>query len=64
MVAMLTTEEAARLFRVSTAQMRRLAVLYPIQLGAVKRTPRGVWLFPEDKARAAVEVGLTDEVAV
>lgn len=60
-VRMLTTEEVADLFRVSTAQMKRWAVLYPRQLGAVKRTPRGAWLWPEDKARNALESGLVDE---
>ena len=58
---MLTTEEVADLFRVSTAQMKRWAVKYPRQLGAVKRTPRGRWLWPEDLARAALVRGLVDE---
>lgn len=63
MPEMLTTEEVADLFRASTSQVKRWAVLYPIQLGAVKRTPRGAWLFPEDKARAALVSGLVDESA-
>lgn len=58
---MLTTEEVADLFRVSTAQMKRWAVRYPKQLGAVKRTPRGRWLWPESKARNALAAGLVDE---
>lgn len=62
MPEMLTTEEAACLFRCSTAKMKRMAVQYPNQLGAVKRTPRGVWLFPEDKAREALAKGLVEEV--
>lgn len=64
MPEMLTTEEASRLFRCSTAQMRRLAVLYPTQLGAVKRSPRGAWLFADDKVRDALANGLVDEPAV
>lgn len=60
---MLTTEEVAHLFRVSTSHMKRWAVLYPKQLGAVKRTPRGQWLWPADKVRAALSAGLVDESA-
>jgi hypothetical protein len=61
---MLTTEEVANLFRVSTAHVKRWAVLYPKQLGAVKRTPRGAWLFPDDLVRAALVNGLVDETEV
>lgn len=60
---MLTTEEVADLFRVSAAQVKKWAVLYPNQLGAVKRTQRGAWLFPDDKVRDALAKGLVDEVA-
>jgi hypothetical protein len=58
---MLTTEEVAGLFRCSTAHVKRMAVRYPIQLGAVKRTPRGAWLWPEDKVAAALLAGLVEE---
>jgi hypothetical protein len=58
---MLTTEEVAKLFRVSTATAKRYAVLYPRQLGAVKQTPRGKWLWPEDKTNAALIRGLIAE---
>lgn len=61
MAVVLTTRQIADLFGVSTAQVKRWAVFYPQQLGAYKRTPRGVWLFPEDKAHAAFERGLVDE---
>lgn len=60
---MLTTEEVAHLFRISASQAKRWAVLYPRQLGAVKRTPRGAWLWPADKAHAALSAGLVDEDA-
>ena len=60
---MLTTEEVADLFRCSTAQAKRMAVRYPTQLGAVKRTPRGAWLWPEDKVAAALSKGLVEEAA-
>lgn len=63
MAEMLTTKEVADLFRCSTAQAKRYAVLYPMQLGAVKRTQNGAWLFPEDKVRAALASGLVEEVA-
>lgn len=63
MAEMLTTEEFAELFRVSTAQAKRYAVLYPRQLAAVKRTPRGAWLFPVHKAHNALLKGLVDEEA-
>lgn len=61
---MLTTGEVADLFRCSTAVAKRMAVRYPRQLGAVKRTPRGPWLWPEDKVVAALSAGLVDEEGV
>jgi len=58
---MLTTDEVAQMFRVSPAQAKRWARLYPRQLGAVKLTPRGQWRWPESKAAAALSNGLVDE---